>query len=179
MIYVALLRGINVGGNNKMEMKKLQATFEAIGYTNVVTYINSGNIVFETSTKGKDAIANEIEDAIKRDFQLDIKVLVKNFEDIKVINNHLPDTWVKDKVMRTDVMFLWDTFDYPEILQQIIIKHVDNVKYAPGAVLWNVTYNDYPKSGISKLSGTEIFRNMTVRNVNTVRKLYQIMENFH
>ena len=177
MIYVALLRGINVGGKNKVDMKKLKATFESLGYTDVVTYINSGNIVFEEPSKGKDGLVGEIEDAIKRDFQLDIRVLVKDFEDVKFICSQLPDTWVKNEVMRTDVMFLWDDFDRPEILQQIKIGPVDNVKYVSGAILWNVEYKDYTKSGISKLSGTEIFRNMTVRNVNTVRKLYQIMEN--
>ena len=175
MIYVALLRGINVGGNNRVEMKKLKATFESLGYANVVTYINSGNIVFEESSKGQESLSGEIEEAIKRDFLLDIKVLVKSFEEIEIICKQLPDTWVKNEVMRTDVMFLWEDYDNPEILQKIKIAPVDNVKYAPGAVLWNVEYADYTKSGISKLAGTEIFRNMTVRNVNTVRKLYQLM----
>ena len=177
MIYVALLRGINVGGNNKVDMKKLKATFESLGYANVVTYINSGNIVFEDSLKGQESLAGEIGDAIKRDFQLDIRVLVKSFEDMKLICEQLPDTWVKNEIMRTDVMFLWEDFDSPEILQRIKITPVDNVKYAPGAVLWNVEYADYNKSGISKLAGTEIFRNMTIRNVNTIRKLHEIMRN--
>ena len=175
MIYIALLRGINVGGKNKVDMKKLKSTFESLGYTSVVTYINSGNIIFEDSSKGQDRFSDEIEDAIKRDFQLDIKVLVKSFEEIELICKHLPDAWVKDEVMRTDVMFLWKDFDSPEILQHLKINPVDHVKYAPGAVLWNVKYANYTQSGISKLAGTEIFRNMTVRNVNTVRKLYQIM----
>jgi Uncharacterized protein conserved in bacteria len=175
MIYVALLRGINVGGNNKVDMKKLKTTFESLGYTNVVTYINSGNIIFKDPSKGQDRFGSEIEDAIKRDFQLDIKVLVKSFKEIEIVCRQLPDTWVKDEVMRTDIMFLWEDFDSPEILQHLKINPVDNVKYAPGAVLWNVEYADNTKSGISKLAGTEIFRNMTVRNVNTVRKLFKIM----
>ena len=176
MIYVALLRGINVGGNNKVDMKKLKYTFESLGYTNVATYINSGNIIFEDSSKGLETIVREIEDAIKRDFQLDIRVLVKSFEDINLICEQLPDTWIKNEVVRTDVMFLWEDYDYPEILQQLKINPVDNVMYTPGAVLWNLEYKNYTKSGISKLVGTKIFRNMTVRNVNTVRKLHQLME---
>ena len=176
MIYVALLRGINVGGNNKVDMKKLKTTFESLGYTNVATYINSGNIIFEDSSKGLETIVREIEDAIKRDFQLDIRVLVKSFEDINLICKLLPDTWIKNEVVRTDVMFLWEDYDYPEILQQLKINPVDNVMYTPGAVLWNLEYKNYTKSGISKLVGTKIFRNMTVRNVNTVRKLHQLME---
>ena len=177
MTYVALLRGINVGGNNKVDMKKLKLSFESLGYTRVVTYINSGNIIFEAESNGKNTLAVEIEEVIKRDFLLDIKVLVKSLEDIRLVCKQLPDDWVKNEIMRTDVMFLWDAFDFPEVLQQIKINPADQVKYAPGAVLWKVDYKDYGQSGLSKLSGTEVFRNMTVRNVNTTRKLLQLMEN--
>ena len=114
MIYVALLRGINVGGNNKVDMKILKVTFESLGFTNVVTYINSGNIVFEDSTRGQKSLACKIEDAIKRDFKLDIKVLVKSFEEIELICRQLPDTWVKNEVMRTDVCFCGMTLTIPK-----------------------------------------------------------------
>jgi len=175
MIYAALLRGINVGGNNKVEMKKLKTTFELLGFENVVTYINSGNIIFEDFSKGQDVIVNEIEKAIKHDFQLEIKVLVRNFENIEIICQKLPATWIKNEMMRTDVMFLWEKFDRPEIMELLQINPVDNVKYLSGAVLWNVEGKNYSKSGMINLMGTELYKNMTIRNVNTVRKLYQIM----
>jgi uncharacterized protein (DUF1697 family) len=179
MIYVALLRGLNVGGNNKVEMKKLKTTFELLGFTNVVTYINSGNIIFEDMSKGQDVIVNDIEKAIKQDFQLEIKVLVRNFENIETICQKLPATWLKNEIMRTDVMFLWPKFDRPEIMEQIQINPVDHVKYLPGAVLWNVEGKNYSKSGILKLMGTELYKYMTIRNVNTVRKLHQMMTNIN
>ncbi|NLL75142.1 MAG: DUF1697 domain-containing protein, partial [Erysipelothrix sp.] len=49
MKYVALLRGINVGGKNKVDMKELKALFIDLGYTEVQTYINSGNVIFDTN----------------------------------------------------------------------------------------------------------------------------------
>lgn len=177
MIYVALLRGINVGGNNKVEMKKLKTTFELLGFTNVVTYINSGNIIFEDILKGQDVIVNEIEKAIKKDFLLDIKVLVRNFKNIEIICKKLPATWVKNEMMRTDIMFLWKEFDSPKIMEQLKTNPVDNVRYVSGAVLWNIEDKNYSKSAILKLMGTKIYKNMTVRNVNTVRKLHQMMAN--
>jgi len=79
--------------------------------------------------------------------------------------------------MRTDVIFLWEKFDKPGVLKQIQINPVDNVKYIPGALLWNVDSKDYSKSSMQKLIGTELYRNMTIRNVNTVRKLHEIMTN--
>lgn len=175
MIYVALLRGINVGGNNKVEMKKLKTTFELLGFTNVVTYINSGNIVFKCVSEELEIITDKIEKAIKKDFGLDIKVLLRSFDDIETVCKKLPDNWVKNDVMRTDVMFLWEEFDNPKVMEYLKINPVDNVKYIPGAVLWNVEGKNYSKSGMVKLVGTELYRNMTIRNVNTVRKLHQIM----
>lgn len=175
MIYVALLRGINVGGNNKVEMKKLKASLELLGFQKVVTYINSGNIIFEEAKKKQKNIVLEIEKAIKKDFQLDIKVLVRDFQNIDLICKKIPTNWVKDEIMRTDVMFLWEQFDNPKILEKLQINEGDNVKYEGGAILWNVEGKDYNKSGMLKLMGTELYRNMTIRNVNTVRKIHQIM----
>jgi uncharacterized protein (DUF1697 family) len=179
MIYVALLRGINVGGNNKVEMKKLKATFESLGFKHVVTYINSGNVVFETVSEEQADIVRQLEVAIKKDFQLDIKVLIRNFQSIKTVCEQLPDTWVKNEIMRTDVMFLWEKFDNPGVMEQLKLNAVDNVKYVLGAILWNIKGEDYSKSGMPKMIGTELYKNMTIRNVNTVRKLCQMMEDIH
>ncbi len=175
MIYVALVRGINVGRNNKVDMKKLKNTFEELGYTNVVTYINSGNIIFEAKGKKEDKIVKEIELAIKKDFALEIKVLIRDFESIKSLCKKIPDTWVKNETMRTDVMFLWEEFDNPKILEELKLSPVDNAKYLPGAVVWNIKDIDYNKSGMPKLIGTKIYKQMTIRNINTVRKIFEIM----
>lgn len=175
MIYVALLRGINVGGNNKVDMKKLKTRFESLGFKNVETYINSGNIIFETDKQNQNAIVGEIETAIKSDFELSIKVLVRDFTSIQHICEKLPDTWVKNELMRTDIMFLWENMDSPQIIEQLQLKPVDNVIYTPGALLWNVADKDYDNSALFKLVGTKTYKHITIRNVNTVRKLYQIM----
>ncbi len=121
MIYIALLRGINVGGKNMIDMKRLKMTFESLGFTSVTTYINSGNIVFEhvdenaalqTHVRKTGDVAEEqrakedkadltslIEQAIKRDFQLEIKTVVVNSNELDEICQELPITWVKSKVV--------------------------------------------------------------------------------
>jgi len=175
MIYVALLRGINVGGKNIVDMKKLKTTFEVLGFTNVVTYINSGNIIFEELSREKNVMVSETERAIKQDFKLEIKVLIRSLEDIETICREIPATWIKSAQMRTDVMFLWENYDKPETLELLQIYPVDHVRYLPGAILWNVEGENYSKSGMVKLLGTELYKNLTIRNVNTVRKLFQIM----
>lgn len=175
MVYVALLRGINVGGNNIVGMKKLKAVFESLGFKNVVTYINSGNIIFESIPDSHEIIALDAAKAIKSEFNLDIKVLVRDFRNIETICRELPAGWVKNDRMRTDVMFLWEKYDSHGVLDLLQINPVDNVRYTPGAVLWNVEGKDYSKSGLSKLVGTDLYRNMTIRNVNTVREIHRIM----
>lgn len=177
MVYVALLRGINVGGKNKVDMKVLKEAFEKHGFTSVVTYINSGNIVFVDKRYSQKELCAIIETFIETVFNLHIMVLLKNFTEIRTIYKKLPESWVKNKIMRTDIMFLWDDFDSVDVMEQIPIKAVDNVRYTRGALLWNVLDKDYKQSGISKLLGTKLYKNMTIRNANTFRKIVQIMDN--
>lgn len=175
MKHLALLRGINVGGNNIVDMKKLKSSFERLGFTRVLTYINSGNIIFEESLKTPEIITGEIENAILQDFQLNIKVLIRSFDNIEEICSKIPEHWLKNEQMRTDVMFLWEKYDSPDVLAQLKINPVDHVLYLPGAIVWNVEGVNYSQSGMMKLMGTDLYRHMTIRNINTVRKLHQMM----
>lgn len=178
MIYIALFRGINVGGNNKVEMKKLKSLLERTGFENVVTYINSGNVIFKKSGGGSEAeLARIIEQAVKDEFQLDLKIVVINSNHLDAICREIPADWVKNDEMRTDVLFLWEKYDYPGVLDIIKYKEVDNVKYVQGALVWNVREKDYTKSNMVKLVGTDLYRHITIRNVNTVRKLHEMVNN--
>jgi len=178
MIYIALFRGINVGGNNKVEMKKLKSLLERTGFENVVTYINSGNVIFKKSGGGSEAeLARIIVQAVKDEFQLDLKIVVINSNHLDAICREIPADWVKNDEMRTDVLFLWEKYDYPGVLDIIKFKEVDNVKYVPGALVWNVREKDYTKSNMVKLVGTDLYRHITIRNVNTVRKLHEMVNN--
>lgn len=178
MIYIALFRGINVGGNNKVDMKKLKSLLERTGFENVVTYINSGNVIFKKSGGGSEAeLARIIEQAVKDEFQLDLKIVVINSNHLDAICREIPADWVKNDEMRTDVLFLWEKYDYPGVLDIIKYKEVDNVKYVPGALVWNVREKDYTKSNMVKLVGTDLYRHITIRNVNTVRKLHEKVNN--
>lgn len=82
MKYIALLRGINVGGNRKVEMKKLRTLFESFGYTEVSTYINSGNIIFESEDDQKTVLA-KITKSFEKTFDFEIPTLVKTEKEMK------------------------------------------------------------------------------------------------
>lgn len=177
MIYVALLRGINVGGNNKIDMKLLKETFERLGLKSVKTYINSGNIIFSDKKHSAKKLTELLETAIKQDFGLDIKVLLRDSRNFKAVTEALPSGWTNDALMKSDVMFLWPDCDSPKILEQLTINpEIDDVKYVEGALLWSVDRKKVTKSGMMKLAGDKLYKNMTVRNCNTVRKIMNLIQ---
>ena len=83
MRYVALLRGINVTGKNMIKMETLRATFASLGFKNVKSYINSGNLIFETAKTDDGKLAKRIHDAIQKDFGFDISVMVRSMAEIE------------------------------------------------------------------------------------------------
>ena len=176
MIYTALLRGINVGGNNKISMKELKEAFEQAGMSSVKTYINSGNIVF-TDDRNKEQVTLVSEQAILEHFDLHIKVLVYSFGEYSRIAQAVPPEWANDERFKSDVLFLWEQADDEQVLEQLPLKPgIDRVHYVPGAILWSVDRENVTKSGMAKIIGTKLYKLVTVRNVNTVRKIYKLMK---
>lgn len=99
MKYVALLRGINVGRKNKVKMETLREVCSSLGFENVKTYINSGNVVFETRKSDNQKLAAKIAKAIEKEFSLTIKVIVRTFPEIENIikNNPFSGQFENDK----------------------------------------------------------------------------------
>ncbi|TVQ22862.1 MAG: DUF1697 domain-containing protein, partial [Spirochaetaceae bacterium] len=157
MVFVALLRGINVGGKNKIDMKALKAGFEASGMSDVETYINSGNIVFRHNESHRSKLTATLESAIMRDFGLSIRVVVRDLHEYQAVMQRLPESWTNDDRMKSDVMFLWSEVDSPEILDRLPVRAgIDSVVYVPGAVLWSVDRASVTRSGLMKLAGMPI-----------------------
>lgn len=174
--YIALLRGINVGGNNKVEMKKLKNIFETLGYENVSTYINTGNVVFESGDKDIKKMTSAIEKALENNLGIAIRVVLRDKANIQDLAEKIPKDWRNDAEQRTDVLFLWDEFDDEKSIELIKTNpDVDNLKYMDGAIVWNVNRKHYTKSGMNKFVGTSLYKHMTARNVNTVRKLAELL----
>jgi len=176
VVYVALLRGINVGGNNKVDMKKLKQTFEQAGMGKVQTYINTGNIIFTADGLSQLQLASRLEEAIQADFQLQIKVVVRSLDEYKSMMQVLPSTWKNDTEMKSDVLFLWDEINEASVLEKLTIKpEIEQALYVSGAILWSAAREHVTRSGMSKLAGSSIYKQITVRNVNTTRKIYELM----
>ena len=181
-VFVALLRGVNVGGNNIISMRELKEKFEGIGFENVSTYINSGNVIF--TTKNSDArkvdarkLEEKIEKMLVEEFGLEAKVVVRSLAELAQLVESLPPNWGGDSDWRYNVMFLRHTIDSEKILDELTAKgDHEEIVYRPGTVLWSVRASEANRTNMQKLSSRKIFRDMTVRNLNTTKKLHELMK---
>jgi uncharacterized protein (DUF1697 family) len=174
--YVALLRGINVGGNNQVSMAELKVCFEKLGYSNVVTYINSGNVIFRSGETDSRKIENTIEKALLNTFAFPICTIVRNFSEMEELISRIPKSWLNAADQKCNVIFLRSAIDHPGILDGLKLKpEIEEVHYHPGVLFWSAKTSNLTKSEMVKLSTTPAYRQMTVRILNTTRKIHEIM----
>lgn len=172
---MALLRGINVGGKSRVEMARLKASFETLGCHDVSTYINSGNVIFRDDRPSSELVPL-IEKAIAKEFGLPVRVVLRSLPNIQKLCEKIPSDWANDQEQKTDVLFLWDEIDSEDILDKVRINaEIENARYIGGALVWNIGRENVTRGGAIKLIKTDLYRHMTIRNINTVRKLYELM----
>ena len=175
-VFVALLRGVNVGGNNMISMSELKKSFEAMGFANVSTYINSGNIIFESKESDARKLEKKIEQMLSREYELNSKVVLRSFSEMDKLVQSLPRKWGDDSSWRYNVIFLRHTIDSEDILDELPANSdIEEVIYRPGTLLWSAQVESITQTKMNKLSSRKMFQDMTVRNLNTTKKLYELM----
>jgi len=176
-LFVALLRGVNVGGNNMISMSSLKKSFEAIGFTQVSTYINSGNIIFNAKESDARKLEQKIERMLVKDYELSSKVVLRSLLEMEKLVQSLPRDWDGDSSWRYNVIFLRHTIDSEDILAELPANSdVEQVVYRPGTLLWSAQVDQISRSKMAKLSSRKLSQEMTVRNLNTTKKLYELMK---
>jgi uncharacterized protein (DUF1697 family) len=175
MTYVAFLRGVNVGGKGIVSMAAIKEALVALGLSDVRTYINSGNVIFSTQESDAQQLTARIEKALEQHTGMAIKVLVMDDKTLKKMVDAIPRNWVDDKTMRTYVLLLWKELDDRRILDRLPIKPgVDELRYAPGAVVWRVDRENVGRSQMNRIVGTPLYKKITIRSANTMRKLNEL-----
>ena len=175
MKYVAFLRGINVGGKNKVKMEILREVCASIGFENVKTYINSGNVIFETAKSDDKKLAEKLEKAIEKAFALNIKVMVRSFAEIEAIvkNNPFEGQFENDKDLH--VFFLDEelTAEKRELLlsnnnenEQFVVRNREIFCLLRVSVLDSLMGKDY--------IGKKLKVSATARNWRTVNKILEV-----
>ncbi len=174
MRYVALLRGVNVGKSVKVPMVSLRSLVEDIGFRDVATYLNSGNVIFDSELPKRE-IESSIEESLTKFIGQKIPVLVKSSLEIDMINISIPNEWQNDDFQRTDVAYLFKEADNEKILKSLPVqREFVDIRYVKGALFWNVSRKNYNKSHINKIIGHVLYEKMTIRNINTARQLAKL-----
>lgn len=175
MKHIAFLRGINVGGKNKIKMETLREVCAAIGFENVKTYINSGNIIFETKKTDDKKLAAEIENAIEKEFSFKIKVIVRAIAEIETIvkNNPFDGQFENDKDLH--VFFLEE--EMPDEKRELLLSN--NNETEQFAVINREIYCLLRVSVLDSLIGKDYIAkklkvSATARNWRTVNKILEL-----
>ncbi|HEX6126356.1 MAG TPA: DUF1697 domain-containing protein [Pyrinomonadaceae bacterium] len=175
MRYVSLLRGINVGGNTMVKMSELKSTFEKLGFKDVVSYINSGNLAFDAMKTSDDKLTRTIEEAIEKDFGLKIQVMVREQAAIHEVlaNNPFEGRFESHKEMH--VLFMKDEM-VKEKRDELMQKNSDTEQFAvSGREIYALLKQGVAESLLGKgYIEKKLNVPITARNWRTVRKLVEL-----
>ncbi|MBN1210175.1 MAG: DUF1697 domain-containing protein [Myxococcaceae bacterium] len=175
--YVALLRGINVGGNKKVPMARLRALLEGLGYTDVTTLLQSGNVVFTGKKQSPAQVARQLEAAIAEEFGFEVAVIVRTRDELAAAIQANPLPGAEEAPSKFLVTFLSDVPDRKRL------QAIDPAAYLPDEfrVLGREIYARFPNGiGKSKLAtvllGERLGVTQTARNWSTVTKLLALAD---
>ena len=177
--YVVLLRGINVGGKNKIPMSDLKKCLQGLGFSKVSTYIASGNVLLK-SDQGAEDVKAQIEGALPERFELDnelIKVLVLTRDQFQAVIEDKPEGFGEQpETYHSDAIFLMG-IDAAQAMSVFDPREgVDKVWPGEGVIYSQRLSAQRTKSRLNKIMGTPVYKSMTIRNWNTTTKLLKMLE---
>jgi uncharacterized protein (DUF1697 family) len=175
--YVALLRGINVGGKNLIRMPALKAAFEAEGFDDVSTYIQSGNVLFASPEKGSRALTDRIETMLAEAFDYVPTVVVRSRAQMKAIVERAPKGFgSRPAEYRYNVIFLQEPLTARSAITSVPTNpSVDTADAGPGVLYFSNIAARATASRLSRIVASSIYPKVTIRNWNTTTKLLRLM----
>ncbi|WP_188203796.1 DUF1697 domain-containing protein [Desemzia incerta] len=174
MKYIALLRGINVGGKNRVPMKELQKCFLDAGFTGVQTYINSGNVLFEAEKESDEKVLQEdCQTMIQTSFGFPIAVAIISVQNLFQALRQVPEWWGKDPQEKHNALFTIFPATADEIMSEIgeVNSEAERIYCSEMIIFWSSSIQHYSKTKFSKIVGTKPYQKVTIRNANTTKKL--------
>ena len=177
--YVALLRGINVGGKNLIPMAGLKACFEDQGFDDVRTYIQSGNVVFTAPTSSEAVLTRRVEQMLTSTFDhYKASVVIRSRTQMRSIVERAPDGFgTEASRYRDDVIFLKPPLTARAVVASVPIKEeVDRIWAGTGVVYFSRLTSRAAQSRLSRVVSMPIYQQMTIRNWNTTTKLLELVD---
>jgi len=177
--YLALLRGINVGGSNLIKMTDLKACFEASKFENVATYIQSGNVLFETSETKREKLISKLQNSLSETFSpYKGQVVLCSHTKLSHIVREAPKGFGSEpQKYRYDVIFLKEPLTALEAINNVTTKRgVDKASAGPDVLYFSRLIAKASQSHLVRIVRLPVYKNMTIRNWNTTCKLLALMD---
>jgi uncharacterized protein (DUF1697 family) len=175
--FVALLRGINVGGKNLIRMPDLAACFRDDGYRDVRTYIQSGNVLFGADHTAGREIESAVERTLEQRFEMPILVVIRSRDELAETITAAPaDHGSAD--LRSEVIFLKHPLSAEEAYAQLpeLRAGVDSVALGPGAIYFSRVAAQASKTRITRLMALPVYQQMTIRSWRTTTRLLEMLD---
>jgi uncharacterized protein (DUF1697 family) len=171
--YVALLRGINVGGNNIIRMADLKICFESLKFKAVSTYIQSGNVLFSTPEPDGIKLESLIEKTLSEKFNYKSNVILITHQELKKVVTDAPDKFGSNPDQyRYDVLFLKKPLTSVEAIKNITLREgVDSARDGDGVIYFSRLISKAGQSYLNKVITLPLYKQITIRNWNTTTKL--------
>lgn len=177
MKYIVLLRGVNISGKNKVSMSELKSEVESIGYKDVSTYLNSGNLILNTD-KDRSVIISEIKSLLSSKFNIDTQVVIVSLSELESILSKSPSWWgTSDKNVYDNIIFLTEGTTTKEVIDVIgePTENIDKILPLDNAIFWSFDLKNYRKSSWwIKTASTSIKDKITIRTGNTMKKVFEL-----
>lgn len=173
--YIALLRGINISGKNKIAMPSLKAAFEDMGFLNVSTYINSGNVLFSCDSHENSEIADQCKAMIEEKFHLDVPVAVISKAELSQALEHAPDWWdiPSEEEVIHQAIFLIAPVAATEVYQAVgePKPEYEQVAFYQNVIFWSAPRATLSRTRWYKIASSSVNSKVTIRNASTAKNL--------
>lgn len=178
MRYIALLRGINVGGKNKVSMSDLKDCFENAGFQNTTTYINSGNVIFDCEEQSLINLTNYCKKILEKEFGFLIDLALIDVHTLKEALEQVPKWWGDDPNSKHNAIFIIQPATAEEIIAEAgkIKPEYEQLYAYKEIIFWSAPLKTFSRTRWSKIVGTKAYQYITIRNANTIKKLLELAQ---
>lgn len=174
---LVLLRGINVGGRNKIPMDELRDAFVEMGFANPRTYIQSGNVVMGSRRANSPRTVAAIERGLSDAFGYEARVVVRDLPQMTTVVRQIPKDWdVHDASMRYNVIFTTHGLTPKALLQEVTPKPgIESARAGTHALYWSAPFETLSRTAMVKMNAHPAYRELTARNLRTTLALLDLM----
>lgn len=175
--YLVLFRGINVGGKNNVPMADLKRLLETHGFTEVVSYLHTGNLIVTSGIGDKVEIRCQIEALVNERFAVATPVLILSEEDLLVAAESVPEWWGKEPETKHNAMFIIPPGKPETMIAEVgLLKEgYEQVAFCEQVIFWSAPLKTFSRTRWAKVHSTTSYQYLTIRNANTFRKLLELM----